>query len=62
VWANWTNGEKLLFGKQPRDVPEGVETSQDLSPIKLAGAVTAAIQPNTAVIPGVLEVDMMVDS
>ena len=40
-------------------------TSQDLSPINLAGAVAAAVQPTAAVIQGVLgnkEVDMMVDS
>ena len=65
MWADRTYGQRLLFGKRPRDVPEGAGTSQDLSPIKLAGAVAAAVQPTAAVIQGVLgnkEVDMMVDS
>jgi len=65
VWADRTYGQRLLFEKRPRDVPEGAGMSQDLSPIKLAGAVAAAVHPTAAVIQGVLgnkEVDMMVDS
>ena len=65
VWADRTYDQKMLFGKQPKDVPERAGTSQDLSPIKLAGAVAAAVQPTAAVIQGVLgnkEVDMMMDS
>jgi len=65
VWADRTYGQRMLIGKRPRDVPERAGTSQDLSPIKLAGAVAAAVQPTAAVIQGALgnkEVDMIVDS
>jgi len=67
VWTAGVHCKRVLVGKHQRGVPEGARTPhvQELSAVKVTGAITAAVQPSAAVTKGMIcerEVDMMLDT